>query len=62
MDSKKLIRQEIIDHNLQVKAIIQVSPISIFFQNISGKLLETSNKSRKILKKVFHENHNNINF
>lgn len=35
MDSKKLIRQEIIDHNLQVKAIIQVSENQIFLQNIS---------------------------
>lgn len=30
MNSQKLIKQEIIDHNLQVKAIIQVSRNKIF--------------------------------
>lgn len=35
MNSQKLIKQEIIDHNLQVKAIIQVSWNQIFTKNIS---------------------------
>lgn len=43
MDSKKLIKQEIIDHNLQVKAIIQVSRNEIFFQNISENLCKAKN-------------------
>lgn len=32
MDSQRLLKQEIIDHNLQVKAIIQVSYFKEFTQ------------------------------
>lgn len=45
MDSQKLIKQEIVDHNLQVKAIIQVSKNRFLREHFREiKFLQITNK------------------